>query len=131
MRALICIDSLGAGGKERQTIELVKGLTRRADTSCSLLTLDRAVFYGDQLVGLEIPTEFGLRRTRWDFGVFSRLSRIIRRYRPDVIHTFDMMSSFYALPIAKRMHIPLINASIRNAPISRANQPRVVNGSTF
>jgi len=52
---------------------------------------------------------------RWDLGIFWRMYRAIRRYRPQVIHTFDMMSSFYALPIAKSMHIPVINASIRNA----------------
>jgi teichuronic acid biosynthesis glycosyltransferase TuaC len=115
VRVLICIDSLGAGGKERQVVELVKGLARSTDLECTVTSLESDVFYLDDLAGLGIPVEFGLRRMRWDFGVFWRLYRSIRRYRPHVIHTFDAMSSFYALPIAKRMHIPLINASIRNA----------------
>jgi glycosyltransferase involved in cell wall biosynthesis len=115
LRVLISIDSLGAGGKERQVVELVKGLIKRKDVECLLLCLGSDVFYLDELVGLTMSVESGLRRMRWDLGVFSRLYRTIRRYRPQVIHTFDMMSSFYALPIASSMHIPLVNASIRNA----------------
>src|SRR2546428_193071 len=115
MRLLICIDSLGAGGKERQVIELVKGLTRRTNIECSITSLERDAFYLDDLAGLAIPVEFGLRRMRWDLGVFAKLYSAIRRYRPHLIHTFDMMSSFYVLPVARSMHIPLINASIRNA----------------
>lgn len=115
MRVLICIDSLGAGGKERQTVELAKGLVRRTDIECSLICLESDVFYLDELAGLAIPVEFGLRRMRWDFGVFWRLYKVIRRHRPQLIHTLDMMSSFYVFPIARWMHIPVINASIKNA----------------
>ena len=115
MRVLICIDSLGAGGKERQTVELVKGLVRRAGIECSLICLESDVFYLHELAGHAIPVEFALRRRRWDLGVFWRLYRAIRRYRPQLVHTLDMMSSFYVLPIARRMRIPLINASIQNA----------------
>jgi len=116
LRVLICIgSSLAPGGKERQTVELAKGLVRRTDVECSVICLERDVFYLDELAGLPIPVEFVLRRMRWDPGVFWRLFRTIGRHRPDVIHTLDMMSSFYVLPIARRMHIPVINASIRNA----------------
>ncbi len=115
MRVLISIDSLGAGGKERQVVELIKGLIQRKDIECFLVCLNSDVFYLDELAGLTISVESGLRRMRWDLGVFSRLYSAIRRYRPQVIHTFDMMSSFYALPIARSMHIPLVNGSIRNA----------------
>ncbi|OLD73403.1 MAG: hypothetical protein AUI33_06815, partial [Ignavibacteria bacterium 13_1_40CM_2_61_4] len=90
-------------------------MARRPDIACSIISLDSDVFYWDELAGLAIPMEFALRRMRWDPGVFWRLYGAIQRYRPQVIHTFDMMSSFYALPIAKGKHIPLINASIRNA----------------
>ena len=116
MRVLICIgNSLGAGGKERQVEELAKGLIRRTDIECFIISLDREVFYLDELAGLAIPVEFGFRRMRWDLGVFWRLYRAIRRYRPQLIHTLDMMSSFYCLSIARLLRIPLINASIQNA----------------
>jgi glycosyltransferase involved in cell wall biosynthesis len=114
LRVLICIASLGAGGKERQAVELLKGLVRTG-IDCSLISLENDAFYLDELGGLAIPVDFGLRRMRWDLGVFSRLYTAIRRYRPQLIHTLDMMSSFYAFPVARRMHIPLINASIQNA----------------
>src|SRR2546425_2145156 len=116
LRVLICIgSSLAPGGKERQTVELIKGLARSTDIECSLICLEDDAFYLDELSGLAIPVEIALRRMRWDFGLFWRLYSAIRRYRPNLVHTVDMMSSFYVFPIARRMRIPLINASIRNA----------------
>ena len=41
---------------------------------------------------------------------------IIKNYQPDLIHTWDDMSTIYALPIALYFKIPLINGSIRDAP---------------
>src|SRR5439155_8285227 len=39
----------------------------------------------------------------------------IRHYQPHLIHTNGFISSFYTFPMARLMHIPLINGSIRNA----------------
>jgi glycosyltransferase involved in cell wall biosynthesis len=115
MRVLICIEALGVGGKERQAVELVKALGRRPDVECLMVCLQSDDFYLHELTDVGISVEFMLRRMRWDVGVFDQLYKTIRRYQPHLMHTFGMMSSFYALPIAKLMRLPLINASIQNA----------------
>ncbi len=115
LRVLLCVDALGVGGKERQAVELIKGLARHADIESRVICFAADDFYLDQLIGAGISVAFVTRRTRWDMGLFSRLYRSIRQQRPHVIHTNGLISSFYALPLARLMGIPLINGSIRNA----------------
>src|SRR5215470_15631784 len=115
MRVLIGIEALGVGGKERQAIELIKGLACRTDIDYRVVCFDTTDFYLDRLTALGIPVEFMTRRVRWDVGVFSRLHRTLSQYRPHVIHSNGLMSSFYLLPLARKLRIPLINGSIRNA----------------
>jgi glycosyltransferase involved in cell wall biosynthesis len=115
LRVLICIEALGIGGKERQAVELIKGLTCRPDIECRVICLESNDFYLDELVSAGIPVAFVIRRARWDVSLFHRLYRAIRDYQPHLIHTNGLMSSFYTLPIARLMRIPLINGSIRNA----------------
>ncbi len=87
LRILICIESLGVGGKERQAVELIKGLTFRPDMECRVVCLATNDFYLDQLADLAISVDFTSRRVRWDAGLFYRLYQTIRQYRPHVIHT--------------------------------------------
>src|SRR5260370_30701047 len=114
LRILICIEALGVGGKERQAVELIKGLTGRSDIECHVVCLASHDFYLDQLTGPGISVAFATRRVRWDVGLFHRLYRTMRQYRPHLIHTNGLMSSFYTMPLAKLLGIPLINGSIRN-----------------
>jgi len=115
LRILIAIEALGVGGKERQAVELIKGLSRRSDFECRVLCFATHDFYLHQLTGSRISVDFTTRRLRWDVGLFHSLYRTIEQYRPHVIHTNGLMSSFYTLPLARLMRIPLINGSIRNA----------------
>ena len=116
MRVLYCIDALRPGGKERQLVELIKGLVRRGDVECRVVCVDReGKLYIDLLKDLGVPVTTGLRQARWDITAFYALYSLVRKYRPDVIHTYDWMSSFYVLPLAKLMGLPLINGSIRNS----------------
>src|SRR5207253_371925 len=115
LRVLICLEALGVGGKERQAVELIKGLARKSDIECHVVCLATHTFYLDQLAGLDISVDFTPRRVRWDVAVFHKLYQTIREYRPHLIHTNGLLSSFYTMPLARLMCIPLINGSIRNA----------------
>src|SRR5262249_36379261 len=105
LRILLCIDALGVGGKERQAVELIKGFARKPDLECSVVCLEARIFYLEQLAAQGISVEFATRRVRWDVGLFYRLLRTIRQYRPHFIHTNGLISSFYALPLARLMSI--------------------------
>ncbi len=115
MRVLYYTDSLRLGGKERQLVELLKGLKQRDAMEVLLVCMDRGEFYEPDVNALSIPLKYLFRKTRWDPLVVHGFYRLVREFKPDIIHTNSMMSSAYALPVAKLFGVPLINGSIRNA----------------
>jgi glycosyltransferase involved in cell wall biosynthesis len=114
MKVLYYTDSLRLGGKERQLVELLKGLKQR-DVEVLLVCMDQGEFYEPDVKGLNIPLKYLFRRVRWDPLVIRGFYRLAKEFQPHVIHTNSMMSSAYALPVATLLGVPLINGSIRNA----------------
>jgi glycosyltransferase involved in cell wall biosynthesis len=114
MRVLYYTDSLRLGGKERQLVELLKGLKQREGIELLLICMDQGEFYEPDVQALSIPLRYLFRKRRWDPLVIHGFYRLVKEFAPDVIHTNSMMSSAYALPIAKLLGVPLINGSIRN-----------------
>ena len=114
MRVLYYTDSLRLGGKERQLVELLKGLKQR-DMELLLVCMDQGEFYEPDVKALNIPLKYLFRRMRWDPLVIHGFHRLAKAFQPDIIHTNSMMSSAYALPVAKLLGVPLINGSIRNS----------------
>src|SRR5450759_4978409 len=114
MKVLYYVDSFGLGGKERQAVELIKGLTRRHDIDLLVVSMGRGEFHEPAVQALGIPIKYVTRNYRWDPLTFAALHRVVKEFRPAVIHTNGLMSSFYALPVAKWHGIPLVNGSIRN-----------------
>lgn len=115
MRILHYIDSLRLGGKERQSVELLKGLSQRKGVELLLVCMGQEDFYKREIDALRIPSRFLIRRVRWDPCIFLRFFRTVTDFRPDIIHTTCWMTSSYALPVSKLFRIRLINGSIRNA----------------
>lgn len=115
LRILHFVDSLRVGGKERQVVELLKGLQAFGSVECAVVTMGTEQFYVPDIEKLGIPLFYLLRRMRWDPTVFPRFWRILRQFRPDVIHTNSEMAMFYAWPLARLIGIKVINGTIRNA----------------
>jgi len=115
LRILHFLDSLRVGGKERQVVELLKGLQQLSFVESLVVTMGDEQFYVPDIERLETPLFYLLRRVRWDPTVFSRLWRILRQFRPDIIHTNSEMAMSYAWPLARLLGIKLVNGTIRNA----------------
>ena len=115
LRVLHLVDSLRVGGKERQTVELLKGLCRSGSVESIVVTMGVEQFYVPDIQKLGIPLFYLLRHMRWDPTVFPRLWRILRQFRPDISHTNSEMAMSYAWPLARLMNIGIINNTIRNA----------------
>lgn len=115
MRVIHFIDSLRLGGKERQLVELLKGLRNSGSCLSLLLCMGTETFYLDDVMAIGVPIKYLIRKVRWDPNIYLKLFNIVRDFRPDIIHTNEMMTTFYALPICKILGIKLINGSIRNA----------------
>ncbi|HEX9007306.1 MAG TPA: glycosyltransferase, partial [Bacteroidota bacterium] len=115
MRVLHCIDGLHPGGKERRLVELLKSLAADKRVESELLVMSDVNRYPEVLT-LDVPVWKLLRHTPHDLGVFRRLYALLRERCPQVIHTWDPMTSFYAAPVAALLRIPLINGMVTKAP---------------
>jgi len=115
MKILIVIDAISKGGKERRMLELIKGLTQKPGRfEVYLIALTDIVEY-DYVYKLPIRFEIMERKSKKDFGIVFKLRKIIKEFNPDIIHSWDTMSSVY-LSLAKIFtNKKLINGAIANA----------------
>lgn len=114
MRVLQIIDALGPGGKERQFVELLKGLQREPGVDCLAIVMSDLIRY-DEFRTLGIATEILTRRARYDPGIFARLHALAKPFKPDLIHSWNAMCSVYAGPVALRLGAKFANGIIRDA----------------
>ena len=54
------------------------------------------------------------REARLDVRPAAQLWRLLLRWRPDVVHSWDWMSSAAALPLCLALRIPVVDATVRN-----------------
>ncbi len=115
IRVVQFIDSLRSGGKERQLVELLKGLARTEGIECELIVMSETTHYTD-LYQLDIPVHRLVRTSQRDPVVFWKLYRLLKEIRPDLLHSWGAMCTVYALPAVKVLGIKLVNGFLRNAP---------------
>ncbi|MGY3483091.1 glycosyltransferase involved in cell wall biosynthesis [Bradyrhizobium sp. USDA 4011] len=115
MRILHVIERLGPGGKERQIVELLKGLAAHRDVRSFVAVMDK-----DE-VRLEIDREHAQviqlnRRGKRDLRIFRSLYELVTNLKIDVIHSWGSMCSVYAAPVAKVCGTAFVNGFVRDAP---------------
>lgn len=109
------IDCLQVGGKERQLIELVKGLSTSENVKVLVIVLCKNNYYKG-LDNLDIEVLLLDRKTKNDPLMFIRLFRIFKSFKPQIVHSWNLMCSVFVVPACKILNIPLVNGVIRNAP---------------
>jgi glycosyltransferase involved in cell wall biosynthesis len=114
MKVLLFANGLRSGGKERQVMEIAKGLSVKKEIEIVLVIMNSEIFY-DDIHKINIPIEILERGNRSMITVMYNLYKLCKKYRPDIIHTWDYLSTFYSTFIVKMMNIKLINGAIRNA----------------
>jgi glycosyltransferase involved in cell wall biosynthesis len=114
MRILFVIDRLGYGGKERQLIELLKGLKRRENIQFRSVILSDNIYYS-YVRELESKIDVLKRKIPHDPRILIKLYKICKEFQPDIIHSWESMCSVYAVPVAKILGVKFINGMIRNA----------------
>jgi len=117
IRILFAIDSLRAGGKERRMISLVKHLSNSKDFHCELLIFNKDVHY-KEVFDINIKLNFLIRKNTTDFNAFKKFYIITKNFRPDIIHTWDTLTTLHAIPTAKLLRIKLITSKITDTPIN-------------
>jgi glycosyltransferase involved in cell wall biosynthesis len=100
MRVLMVINALKKGGKERRMLELIKGIKRHnPDFEICLVSLSDLVEY-PYVYDLPITFEKITKKGNKDFSMIFRLRKVIKTFKPDIIHSWDITASAY-LQLAK------------------------------
>src|ERR1700738_4754215 len=98
MRILHLIERLGPGGKERQLVELLRGLFAHRDIESFVAVTD------EYEVRYEIDREHAqviqlVRRGKRDLRLFKTLYELVSDLKIDIIHSWGSMCSIYAEPV--------------------------------
>ena len=115
MKIIFFIDSFPAGGKERQALELMKGIVADPANELQLVVMTKDIHY-KEIFDLGIQINFVIRKTKRDLSVFRRFYQICRDFRPDIVQCWDSMTAVYLLPAVKLLGLKLVNAMIQDAP---------------
>ena len=104
-------DALPSGGAERQLALITEYLPERWERR--VWTMGGGPF-------VEVIRQHGqrvdvsARAARLDVRPAADLWRLLRDWRPDVVHSWDWMSSLAALPVCAVLGIPIVDGTIRN-----------------
>lgn len=115
MRILHLTESLGPGGKERQIVELLRGLLPHRDIESFVAVTD------EDEVRYEIDREHAqviqlVRRGKRDLRLFKSLYELVSSLKIDIIHSWGSMCSVYAAPVAALCGTAFVNGFVRDAP---------------
>jgi len=114
MKVVQYIANLRSGGRERQLVELLKGLSNNENIGCELILMSDEIHYS-ALNDLNIKIHFLIRKSPKDPMIFPRLYSLCKKIRPDILHSWDSMCSVYAMPVVKLLGIKFVNAFLRDA----------------
>jgi glycosyltransferase involved in cell wall biosynthesis len=109
-RIIFVIPSLGAGGTERQLTHLIKGLEKKYNITV-LCTRNGGAFAGDVRRHGRVDV-LGLRGG-WDPRLRSRLEKLFRKYKPDIVHSFMFGFDYVVNVAARRSRVPIVISSRR------------------
>ena len=115
MRILHYMDGIYRGGKERRLLQLLRFLLERNSAEIELGLMSREIAY-PEFQTLNIKTHYLIRKTKKDWRIFREFYRVCRAFRPDIIHTWDSMTSVYALPAAKAVGAIFVNGMVTDTP---------------
>lgn len=117
MRILFFLESLISGGKERRAIELFNYLKQKTNYELLIvLTEGEDKIHYKYIHNLNIPIITIKRQIfKKDPRLFVYFYKIVRDFKPDIIHAWGAMTNFYAIPSAKIFNIPLYNSQIADA----------------
>ncbi len=109
---LFTTSKLGNGGAERQLLNLLKGIDKNKYNPVLIVMHDSGEKL-EEALSLGIPVYFVLRKWRWDLFRIKDFIAIIRKHNIPIVHTWDMMGSFYVLMSKLFVKLKWINGTIR------------------
>src|SRR5690606_20001589 len=99
MKVLMIIDKLTFGGRERRFVELLKWLHLNPFLDCEVVVLSKNIHFSE-IFDLRFKLHLISRKSKKDLSIFFKLYKICKTFRPDIIHSWESMTSIYAIPPA-------------------------------
>lgn len=100
------------GGKERRILELIQYLKQNTDYEIALVLTENIIQY-PYVYDLGIPIIIIKREgLKYDPRPFFQFYRYCSHFKPDIIHTWERITTFYAIPAKLLRRIPLISSMI-------------------
>jgi len=113
------IDGLRAGGKERQLIELIKHIDRLR-FCVGVVTFNKNQHYFNNTCRLS--DYFRVLEKRNKLKPLFTIWKCFQEFIPDIVHTWDSLSSFYSYLPIRVQRAAFIDGSIRDAGIDKGWQ---------
>jgi glycosyltransferase involved in cell wall biosynthesis len=122
---LYVIDGFLPGGKERQFIEILKGLDRNL-FKVGIVTFNKNQFYSEK--AKELSDYFvELDKDKNKFKPFLSIWKCFREFKPQIVHTWDYLSSLYVYFPSLFKGVKFINGSIRDSGTEKGWQNKAKN----
>ena len=119
MKILFVIESFAAGGKERQLLELIKSLKEFEEINYRVLLYKSEIDYDISSIEKN-KIILSKKRSNNIIEWFNLLKNTIREFRPDVIHSWENMTSLFSYILKPLYKYVLIDGSLRT---SKKNSP--------
>lgn len=120
MTILFTADNIGGGGKERRMLELIKSLCKDPSYKIVLISIsDLGVGY-DYMYDFPITIIETDRDYKYSPKPYFVIRDAIKKYRPDIVHSWGSMCSVYVLPLLCGRKFKFINGIIADAPVDIA-----------
>jgi glycosyltransferase involved in cell wall biosynthesis len=124
--AVIVIDDMNAGGTERQVIELLNAFRSRSLRPVALAVLKD----GGQRLEEAKAAVSSCRVFRFSKGPVSailpfRLCGFMKQSGAEVVCCFGLLSGLFGLMAARLAGLPVVNGSIRSAPLTLGRKDRI------
>ena len=121
MRVLFIIEGLDRGGKERQLYEITRLMSGNDDMTVGVITFNMGGHYSKLLKEcVDFYREIPKRPLK--IQPFYKILGPIKLFNPDIIHTWDSLSTMFALIPSKLLNIPIVDGSIRDSGVDRGWQ---------
>lgn len=114
MKIMMVINGIKKGGRERRMLELVKDLSISRGFEVCLVSLSDVLEY-NYVVDLPIRFEIITKKSDKDFTLIFKLRKIMKSFDPDVIHSWDVMSSGYLTAANVFLNKAIVNGVIYDA----------------
>lgn len=115
MKILFFAESLQVGGKERRLLELIQYLKQYTDYTITLVLTEPLIHY-EYVYELGISIKIIKRKgLKYDPLPFIKFYRYCRYFKPDIIHAWGRMTTFYAIPAKLICRIPIVSNLISDS----------------